>query len=122
MIFGSTNAILIGISESILSERVILLSGFAMPSYLFGFVLRHTLAVGGNSAGQVAMFLSEQAEKLLLVIRGAALAKSMSSTPHQKDQVISLFRTAFVSGPPSEPNIGLKIESGRPTGEVIDSD
>jgi len=37
------------------------------------------VAGGGNSAGQAAMFLSERAEKVLLVIRGAGLAKSMSS-------------------------------------------
>jgi thioredoxin reductase (NADPH) len=37
------------------------------------------VAGGGNSAGQAAMFLSEQAKKVLLVIRGEALAKSMSS-------------------------------------------
>ncbi|MDB6035219.1 MAG: thioredoxin reductase [Verrucomicrobiales bacterium] len=34
---------------------------------------------GGNSAGQAAMFLSECADKVLLVIRGEGLAKSMSS-------------------------------------------
>jgi thioredoxin reductase (NADPH) len=34
---------------------------------------------GGNSAGQAAMFLSESAEKVLLVIRGENLSKSMSS-------------------------------------------
>jgi len=34
---------------------------------------------GGNSAGQAAMFLSETAEKVLLVIRGDNLSKSMSS-------------------------------------------
>ena len=33
----------------------------------------------GNSAGQAAMFLSDYAEKLLLVIRGESLTKSMSS-------------------------------------------
>jgi thioredoxin reductase (NADPH) len=37
------------------------------------------VAGGGNSAGQAAMFLSESAEKVLLVIRGADLSKSMSS-------------------------------------------
>lgn len=37
------------------------------------------VAGGGNSAGQAAMFLSEIAEKVLLVIRGADLSKSMSS-------------------------------------------
>jgi thioredoxin reductase (NADPH) len=37
------------------------------------------VAGGGNSAGQAAMFLSEGAEKVLLVIRGEGLAKSMSS-------------------------------------------
>lgn len=37
------------------------------------------VAGGGNSAGQAAMFLSETAAKVLLVIRGPGLAKSMSS-------------------------------------------
>ena len=37
------------------------------------------VAGGGNSAGQAAMFLSEGAEKVLLLIRGEGLAKSMSS-------------------------------------------
>jgi thioredoxin reductase (NADPH) len=37
------------------------------------------VAGAGNSAGQAAMFLSEVAEKVLLVIRGEGLAKSMSS-------------------------------------------
>ncbi len=34
---------------------------------------------GGNSAGQAAMFLSERAERVLLLIRGDDLAKGMSS-------------------------------------------
>jgi thioredoxin reductase (NADPH) len=37
------------------------------------------VAGGGNSAGQAAMFLSECAAKVLLVVRGEGLAKSMSS-------------------------------------------
>jgi thioredoxin reductase (NADPH) len=37
------------------------------------------VAGGGNSAGQAAMFLAESAERVLLVIRGEGLAKSMSS-------------------------------------------
>jgi thioredoxin reductase (NADPH) len=37
------------------------------------------VAGGGNSAGQAAMFLSETAQKVLLVIRGDNLNKSMSS-------------------------------------------
>ena len=37
------------------------------------------VAGGGNSAGQAAMFLSESTEKVLLVIRGDDLSKSMSS-------------------------------------------
>src|SRR5439155_203053 len=37
------------------------------------------VAGGGNSAGQAAMFLSEAAEKVLLVIRGEGLSASMSS-------------------------------------------
>jgi len=42
------------------------------------------VAGGGNSAGQAAMFLSESAEKVLLVIRGDNLAKSMSSYLSQR--------------------------------------
>jgi thioredoxin reductase (NADPH) len=34
---------------------------------------------GGNSAGQAAMFLSQSSEKVLLVIRGAGLSRTMSS-------------------------------------------
>jgi thioredoxin reductase (NADPH) len=37
------------------------------------------VAGGGNSAGQAAMFLPEGAAKVLLVIRGDDLSKSMSS-------------------------------------------
>jgi thioredoxin reductase (NADPH) len=37
------------------------------------------VAGGGNSAGQAAMFLSQGAEKVLLVIRGEGLSKSMST-------------------------------------------
>src|SRR5437868_13452424 len=37
------------------------------------------VAGAGNSAGQAAMFLSETAAKVLLVIRGEGLSKSMSS-------------------------------------------
>ncbi len=37
------------------------------------------VAGGGNSAGQAAMFLSESADRVLLVIRGDDLSKSMSS-------------------------------------------
>ena len=37
------------------------------------------VAGGGNSAGQAAMFLSECAEKVILVIRSEGLSKSMSS-------------------------------------------
>jgi thioredoxin reductase (NADPH) len=37
------------------------------------------VAGAGNSAGQAAMFLSEGAEKVLLVVRGDTLTKSMSS-------------------------------------------
>jgi len=37
------------------------------------------VAGGGNSAGQAAMFLSESVEKVLLVIRGEGVTKSMSS-------------------------------------------
>jgi thioredoxin reductase (NADPH) len=42
------------------------------------------VAGGGNSAGQAAMFLSESAQKVLLVIRGDNLAKSMSSYLSQR--------------------------------------
>jgi thioredoxin reductase (NADPH) len=37
------------------------------------------VAGGGNSAGQAAMFLSESAEKVLLIIRGGGLSRTMSS-------------------------------------------
>jgi thioredoxin reductase (NADPH) len=37
------------------------------------------VAGGGNSAGQAAMFLSDAAQKVLLVIRGEGLSKSMST-------------------------------------------
>jgi thioredoxin reductase (NADPH) len=37
------------------------------------------VAGGGNSAGQAAMFLSEHAKQVLLVIRGEGLSRSMSS-------------------------------------------
>jgi thioredoxin reductase (NADPH) len=37
------------------------------------------VAGAGNSAGQAAMFLSEGAEKVVLVVRGESLSKSMSS-------------------------------------------
>ena len=49
---------------------------------LEGQLCRNTTVIvagGGNSAGQAAMFLSEGAEKVLLVIRGDDLSKSMSS-------------------------------------------
>jgi thioredoxin reductase (NADPH) len=49
---------------------------------LEGQLCRNSTAIvagGGNSAGQAAMFLSEGAKKVLLVIRGADLSKSMSS-------------------------------------------
>ena len=47
-----------------------------------GQLCRHATVIvagGGNSAGQAAMFLSEHAEKVFLVIRGGDLTKSMSS-------------------------------------------
>ena len=37
------------------------------------------VAGAGNSAGQAAMFISEGAQKVLLVVRGSSLTKSMSS-------------------------------------------
>jgi thioredoxin reductase (NADPH) len=37
------------------------------------------VAGGGNSAGQAAMFLSEHAKRVILVIRGEGLSRSMSS-------------------------------------------
>lgn len=55
------------------------------------------VAGGGNSAGQAAMFLSESAEKVLLVVRGGALAKSMSSylsrRVETKDNIEILYHT-----------------------------
>jgi len=45
------------------------------------FCKEHTVIVagGGNSAGQAAMFLSETAAKVILVVRGSSLTKGMSS-------------------------------------------
>jgi thioredoxin reductase (NADPH) len=55
------------------------------------------VAGGGNSAGQAAMFLSEIASKVLLVIRGDTLAKSMSSylsrRVERKANIEILYRT-----------------------------
>ena len=42
---------------------------------------------GGNSAGQAAMFLSERAARVLLVVRGDGLAESMSS--YLSDRVLA---------------------------------
>jgi len=65
-----------------------------------GQLCRNATAVvtgAGNSAGQAAMFLSEGAKKVLLVVRGSDLAKSMSnylSTRVQAcDNIEILFRT-----------------------------
>jgi thioredoxin reductase (NADPH) len=44
------------------------------------------VAGGGNSAGQAAMFLAEGAAKVLLVIRGDSLSKTMSSYLSQRVQ------------------------------------
>jgi thioredoxin reductase (NADPH) len=55
------------------------------------------VAGGGNSAGQAAMFLSEIASKVILVIRGDTLAKSMSSylsrRVETKQNIEILYRT-----------------------------
>jgi thioredoxin reductase (NADPH) len=55
------------------------------------------VAGGGNSAGQAAMFLSESASKVLLVIRGDTLSKSMSSylsrRVEKKSNIEILFNT-----------------------------
>jgi thioredoxin reductase (NADPH) len=55
------------------------------------------VAGGGNSAGQAAMFLSEIANKVILVIRGDTLAKSMSSylsrRVETKQNIEILYRT-----------------------------
>lgn len=55
------------------------------------------VAGGGNSAGQAAMFLSEVAQKVLLVVRGDDLAKSMSSylsrRVETKENIEILYRT-----------------------------
>src|SRR6202022_4135574 len=57
------------------------------------------VAGGGNSAGQAAMFLSEVAEKVLLVIRGEGLAKSMSTylsrRVEAKENIALLAQTAM---------------------------
>ncbi len=55
------------------------------------------VAGGGNSAGQAAMFLSENAAKVFLVVRGDTLSKSMSSylsrRVETKENVEILYRT-----------------------------
>lgn len=55
------------------------------------------VAGGGNSAGQAAMFLSENAAKVLLVVRGSTLSKSMSSylsrRVETKDNIEILYQT-----------------------------
>jgi thioredoxin reductase (NADPH) len=55
------------------------------------------VAGGGNSAGQAAMFLSESARKVFLVIRGDTLSKSMSSylsrRVETKDNIEILYNT-----------------------------
>lgn len=55
------------------------------------------VAGAGNSAGQAAMFLSEIATKVILVVRGDNLAKSMSSylsrRVETKENIEILFRT-----------------------------
>jgi len=55
------------------------------------------VAGGGNSAGQAAMFLSEGATKVFLVIRGDDLSKSMSSylsrRVESKENIEVLYRT-----------------------------
>jgi thioredoxin reductase (NADPH) len=57
------------------------------------------VAGGGNSAGQAAMFLSETARKVFLVIRGDNLAKSMSSYLSQRVETkdnIEILRTTEI--------------------------
>ncbi len=55
------------------------------------------VAGGGNSAGQAAMFLSEVAAKVYVVIRGTTLSKSMSSylsrRVETKDNIEILYQT-----------------------------
>lgn len=55
------------------------------------------IAGAGNSAGQAAMFLSESAAKVLLVVRGSTLSKSMSSylsrRVETKDNIEILYQT-----------------------------
>ena len=55
------------------------------------------VAGAGNSAGQAAMFLSEVAEKVILVVRGGNLSKSMSSylsrRVEMKENIEILFTT-----------------------------
>jgi len=59
------------------------------------------VAGGGNSAGQAAMFLAETADKVVLVIRGDDLTKSMSSylsTRVEARQNIEILRNTEVIG------------------------
>ena len=57
------------------------------------------VAGGGNSAGQAAMFLSECADKVLLVVRASDLSKSMSSYLSRRvetKQNIEILRTTEI--------------------------
>jgi thioredoxin reductase (NADPH) len=57
------------------------------------------VAGGGNSAGQAAMFLSESAKKVILVVRGDNLAKSMSSYLSRRVETkdnIEIFRSTEI--------------------------
>jgi len=52
---------------------------------------------GGNSAGQAAMFLTQYARKVTLVVRGSDLRKSMSS--YLCDRVRQIRGSKFVTIP-----------------------
>ena len=66
---------------------------------------------GGNSAGQAAVFLSEYAKKVWMLVRGAGLAESMSrylidriaATPN-----IEVLTHTEVVGLSAEPETGLQ--------------
>lgn len=54
------------------------------------------LVGGGNSAGQAAVFLSDRAAKVWLVIRGSNLAESMSQ--YLRDRIASISKIVVVTG------------------------
>ncbi len=87
-------------------------------------VCRNSTAIvvgGGNSAGQAAMFLAQQAKRVLLVIRGDDLGKSMSSylcTRIENHPLIEIVKDSEVVGLEGADSLqGVRLRNRR-TGET----